>query len=315
MRTFDRIGKGNSLIALPNDYTVVDLETTGLSPSCDEIIECAAIRVRGGRIVEEFQSLIHPSIPVSEFIAELTGITNEMLDGQPDIAEILPGFIDFIGDDVILGHNIGFDINFIYDTVNRILDRVFGNDFVNTVRVAKKAVPGLSHYRLSDLCAHFGIDSSAAHRALNDCRMTHAIYQRMCASFSSESAFQDLFERKASGKSPCRKLDARMIVAQVPEAEIDSSNPLFGKEVVFTGTLEAFKRREAMQIVANLGGINANSVTRATDYLVIGSNEYCASIRDGKSSKQKKAERYVLDGTGIVILDERTFYDLIQSEE
>ena len=315
MTTFDRIGKGKSLIGLPNDYTVVDLETTGLSPSCDEIIECAALRVQGGQITAEFQSLIHPSFPVCGFITELTGITNEMLEDQPSIEETLPRFIDFVGGDIILGHNVGFDVNFIYDAVYCILGRAFGNDFVNTIRVAKKAVPGLHHYRLSDLCAHYGIDYNAAHRALNDCRMTHAIYQRMRMTFTSESAFQDLFERKHTGKSPCRKLDARMVVAQVPEAEIDGSNPLFGKEVVFTGTLEAFKRREAMQIVANLGGINANGVTRATDYLVVGNNEYCSSIRDGKSSKQKKAERYALEGTGIVILDERTFYDMIQSEE
>ena len=313
MRMPDRIGRGVSLVALPNDYTVVDLETTGLSPYCDEIIECAAIRVRDGRATAEFQSLIHPSFPVSGFITELTGITNEMLDGQPSIDEVLPRFLEFIGYDIVLGHNVGFDVNFIYDDVDRVLGKAFGNNFVNTIRVAKKAIPGLAHYRLSDICNHYGIDIGTAHRALIDCRMTHDVYQRMRLQFSSESAFQNLFERKPAGIVPYAKLDARMIAAQVPAEEIDRSNPLFGKQVVFTGTLEAFRRREAMQIVANLGGINANSVTRTTDYLIVGNNEYCTSIRDGKSAKQKKAERYVLEGTGIAILDETTFYDLIKS--
>ena len=307
--------KGTSLIALPNDYVVVDLETTGLSPYYDEIIECAALRVRDGKIVDEFQSLVCPSRPICEFIIQLTGITNDMLEGQPNIKVVLPRLLDFIGNDIVLGHNVGFDVNFIYDAAKGIPGCCFKNDFVNTLRVAKKAIPALAHYRLSDLCEYYSIDSSSAHRALEDCKMTFEVYQRMRGVFTSEAEFQSLFKRVSEHKRHYNKLDARIIESEVPEDEIDKSNPLYGKEVVFTGPLERFPRRIAMQIVANLGGHNANGVTRTVDYLVVGGREYHTDACYNKSAKRKKAERYALEGTGIAIIDENTFYDMIEDEE
>ena len=110
-----------------------------------------------------------------------------------------------------------------------------------------------------------------------------------------------------------RHIDARLISCQIGADEIDKDNPIYGKYVVFTGALEKFKRSEAMQLVANLGGINQNGVTKATDYLVLGNNDYCATIKGGKSSKQKKAEEYMLKGTGIAIMDEKTFYDMVSA--
>ena len=104
-----------------------------------------------------------------------------------------------------------------------------------------------------------------------------------------------------------------MIESKIPEEEIDKAHPLYGKKVVFTGALVRFKREAAMQLVANLGAINQNGVTKETDYLVLGNNDYCRTIKDGKSSKQKKAEEYMLKGTGISIMDEQTFYDMIEA--
>ena len=307
--------KGKSLVALPKDYTVIDLETTGLSSSYDEIIECAALRVRGGEIVDKFQSLVCPSFPVCDFIVQLTGITNEMLDGCSKIETVLPEFLRFIGDDVLLGHNVGFDVNFIYDASMRVLGKTFRNDFVNTLRVAQKAIPSLAHYRLSDLCEYYKVDTTSAHRALSDCQMTHEIYQLMISAFASEADFQSRFVRKAAYTHSCRKLDARTIKSEMSVEDIDPSNPLFGKQVVFTGPLERFSRRDAMQIVANFGGRNANGVTRLTDYLVVGGSEYRAATCSEKSAKYQKAERYALDGTGIAIIDEDTFYDMIEDGE
>ena len=110
-------------------------------------------------------------------------------------------------------------------------------------------------------------------------------------------------------------IDARLIESQIPIDEIDKTHPLYGKNIVFTGTLVRYKRKDAMQLVANLGCNNQNSVTRDTDYLVLGNNDYCRTIKDGKSSKQKKAEEYMLKGTGIRIVDEQTFYDMVAERE
>ena len=81
--------------------------------------------------------------------------------------------------------------------------------------------------------------------------------------------------------------------------------------VCFTGTLEKFPRKEALQIVTNLGGIPTDSVTRNTNILVLGNNDYCSSIKDGKSSKQKKAEELILKGHDIIIVSEKSFYDML----
>lgn len=97
--------------------------------------------------------------------------------------------------------------------------------------------------------------------------------------------------------------------------QFDKSHPLFGKVCVFTGKLEKLTRREAMQMVADVGGICADSITKLTNYLILGNFDYCASVKGGKSGKQQKAERYLLDGKDIKILSESVFYDIMEDEK
>ena len=309
-----RIDKGHSLVCLPKDYTVIDLETTGLSPRCDEIIELAAIRVRDGEIQDSYQQLVKPMGGISEFISSITNITNEMVADAPNIEDVLSEYLGFIGSDVVVGHNVCFDVNFIFDNCAFILGNAFTNNYINTVRVAKRLID-LPHYRLSDLCAYFGISRENAHRALADCQMTHELVRKLREK-CEEIGCSDL-EIRWMEEHKCEKrhvhIDARMIESQIPEEEIDKTHPLYGKSVVFTGALVRFKRQAAMQLVANLGGINQNNVTKETDFLVLGNNDYCRTIKDGKSSKQKKAEEYMLKGTGISIMDEQTFYDMVEA--
>lgn len=107
--------KGKSLLDSIDNYIVIDLETTGLDPSYDEIIEFAAVRVENGAIISEFQSLVKPSFPIDGFITELTGITNEMLSSAPSVDTVLPSFLDYVGQSTIVAHNANFDVNFLYD--------------------------------------------------------------------------------------------------------------------------------------------------------------------------------------------------------
>jgi len=107
----ERTQKGNSLLAIYSSYVAIDLETTGLDPHWDEIIEVAATRVDDGVITDRFQSLINPKCEIDEFITELTGIINEMLFSAPNLETILPKYLEFIGDSIVVGHNVNFDIN------------------------------------------------------------------------------------------------------------------------------------------------------------------------------------------------------------
>ena len=313
----NRIGKGYSLIDMPMNYTVIDLETTGLSPRYDKIIEVAAVRIRDGQPVEEFQQLVHPELPIPEYISAITHITDEMVADAPTISDVLPKYLEFLGDDVIVGHNVSFDINFIFDREVALYDTPFANNYINTVRLAKRIVE-IPRYRLCDLCAYFAIQSDNAHRALADCRMTHELMCKLrdyCE--KSDITLADI-QWMPEHKGPSRThhhVDARLIECKIPPEEIDKNNPLYGKHIVFTGALIKYKRETAMQIVANMGGINQNSVTKETDYLVLGNNDYCKSIKGGKSTKQKKAEAYMVKGTGISIMDEQTFYDMVSDTE
>lgn len=301
-----RENKGNSLLIFPVDYTVVDIETTGLSPEYDEIIELCAVRYRNKDFVEKYTTLVNPSNEIDNFIEQLTGITNDMLATAPKIKEVLPEFLDFIGNDVIVGHNVNFDINFLYDNSIEYLSKPLTNDFVDTMRIARLLHKENRHNRLSDLSERYGLSYDGAHRSEYDCSLTNSVLQLFEKEFK-ESYGDDAKLNSLLG-SP-HGVRAADIAASVSDFDID--NPIYGKTIVFTGVLEKMLRKEAMQIVADLGGINGDSVTKKTNYLVLGNNDYCTTIKDGKSSKQKKAEDYKLKGYDIEIIPENVFYDMV----
>lgn len=301
----ERIHKGKNIIDFPENYIVVDLETTGLMPDFDEIIEIAALKIENGNITDTFQQLVKPENEIGSFIEQLTGITNEMLSTAPKINEALPLFDKFVGDSIVVGHNVNFDVNFLYDNYMNVLERPFSNDFIDTMRIARKIYPKLPHHRLKDIVEHLGIDENGYHRALKDCKYTYKCYRSMQNSvtydFGGIKEFQKLF---TYGKIDLRKLTAE-------NANFDETHPLYKKLCVFTGTLEKYTRQQAAQIVVDLGGTCGNTVTKKTDYLILGNNDYCSTIKNGKSSKQQKAEEYKLKGQDIEIIPESVFYDMI----
>lgn len=302
----ERKNKGESIIDFPKDYVVIDLETTGLMPDFDEIIEIAALKIENGNITDTFQQLVKPESEIGSFIEKLTGITNEMLSTAPKINEVLPLFDKFIGDSIAVGHNVNFDVNFLYDNYVNVLDKPFSNNFIDTMRISRKIYPELSHHRLKDIVQHLDIAENGYHRALKDCEYTYKCYQSMentvMQNFNGIQAFQALFRKGG-------KLDLTKLVANT--LEFDETHPLYKKVCVFTGTLEKYTRQQAAQIVVNLGGTCGNTVTKKTNYLILGNNDYCSTIKNGKSNKQQKAEEYKLKGQDIEIIPENVFYDMI----
>lgn len=308
--------KGKSLVAFPDDFCVVDLETTGLSPDYDDIIEISALRVRGGQVVDSFSTLVKPlvssffdliKIPrkIDAEITSLTGITNKMLASAPTLDKVLPTACDFIGNDVLVGSNVGFDVNFLYDAVLSIQEGYFSNDYIDTVRIARRVFPELTHHRLCDIAEAVGVSPKRYHRALDDCQTT----------FECFSAMRDLVIQNEGIEAFTRKHhfytkpDLRTITAE--NTVFDETHPLFGKHCVFTGALQKMTRTDAAQLVVNVGGICDNNVTKKTNFLILGNNDYCKSITDGKSSKQKKAEEYKQNGLDIEVIPEDVFYDML----
>lgn len=172
----------NPLVPIKHNagYVVFDLETTGLSPYKDDIIEIGAVKVnKEGRIVDSFTTLVKPSQPVSDFIQNLTGISNEMLEEAPSIYVALPRFAIFAGDAILVGHNVTFDIAFIQQKAKIYKDMNFINPYIDTLSLTRKKYPNLKSYKLQDLIKEFNLKTFAAHRALADVVATQQLYERL----------------------------------------------------------------------------------------------------------------------------------------
>lgn len=183
------------------NYCVVDIETTGLSPEQNQIIELSAIRVRDGKIVDRFSELVNPHCGLSASITALTGITDDMLRDARCIETVLPEFLAFIGNDVIIGHNVCFDLSFIDRAASEFGTHNFDCKYIDTLQISRRVHPELAHHRLSDMVDHYCINCETAHRALADCESTYNVYERLFEeiALNPELATQKI-KRKAT---PC----------------------------------------------------------------------------------------------------------------
>lgn len=163
-----------------SDYIIFDIETTGLSPETEEIIELSAIRVSGGSVVSEFSSLVNPGMMIPDLAADITGITDDMVKGAPEISQVIKEFVAYIGDCPLVGHNIRrFDLKFIQRDVQRCLGKTLTNKTIDTLTVAKRLFPDMSSRSLESLAYHYNLSYKGAHRALADCYINKNVYDRM----------------------------------------------------------------------------------------------------------------------------------------
>ncbi|MEZ7890962.1 MAG: 3'-5' exonuclease [Candidatus Wallbacteria bacterium] len=159
-----------ALFSAPS-YCVTDIETTGLSPKTEAIIELAAVKIINDQVTETFCSFVNPDgREISPEITKITGITNEMVANAPALEEVIPRFLDFIGDSVFVAHNAPFDLSFI----NRYLTDKYSQKLVNpiicTVKLAKMMYPNLESHSLESLIRFFKIKVDNRHRALDDAK-------------------------------------------------------------------------------------------------------------------------------------------------
>lgn len=159
------------------EYIVLDIETTGLSRDRHKITELAAVKVKDGEIVEEFQTLVNPEQHIPAFITSLTGISNEMVKDAPKIDKALPDFLNFLGNNVIIGHNVTFDYRFIEHNAQKI-KKDFKNQRLCTRKLANRIYRHLPSKSLGYLCEYFDIKNLQAHRALTDVLATTELFQK-----------------------------------------------------------------------------------------------------------------------------------------
>ncbi|QID33124.1 3'-5' exonuclease [Pampinifervens florentissimum] len=163
-------------ILLESTFVSIDVEATGVDPSKSEIIEIACVRVEGGVITERFSSLVYPGYPLPQRITDLTGITNAMLVGKPKMEEVLPKFLKFVGDSVIVAHRVEKDIAFIDKYYRQLYGKRFRHPHICTLNLAKNILPDLKKYSLKDLADYFGIEYKRIHRAMDDAQITALVF-------------------------------------------------------------------------------------------------------------------------------------------
>ncbi len=170
----------NSSVDTLSEFVVFDLETTGINCNTDSIIEISAIKVMDGYVAEEFTTLVNPGCRIPCYASRITGITDGMVADAPQMTDVLPRFLEFIGDLTLVGHNIhSFGLKFIYRDSEKYLRKSVENDHIDTLELSRVCLPELKHHNLADLAAYFGMATEGTHRAFNYCRMTLALYEEL----------------------------------------------------------------------------------------------------------------------------------------
>ena len=169
------------------DYVAFDLETTGLDAETDYIIEIGALKVVNGKVTDRFMEFVRPEIDISAQITSITGITNEMVASARNTKDIVKDFVDFCGNDILVGHNIMFDYKFTKKYAGQ-----YGYSFekkgIDTLKIARKTLTGLESKSLGALCDYYKITNPAAHRAYYDALSTAKIYHMLAHDYEEKDS-------------------------------------------------------------------------------------------------------------------------------
>lgn len=308
--TMSQISKSTSIDKIC-DFYVVDVETTGLQAYRNEIIQLTAMRFESFEPVECFSTYVMPRKGLNEEAQKINGIYDDDLEGAPYIEQIIAEFDRYIGTELpLVGHNIIFDLKFLHASGS---EAIFANRrILDTCALARETYK-FSSYKLDYLTAkQLNIIRKDAHDSKSDCLATGLLFKNICQVRIAQTELrpQRLLKKKTGTRSP--KIDIKSITPTVDA--IDEASPLYGKNLVFTGTL-SMERTKAMQLAVNAGANIKSSVSSKTDYLVVGAQDKAIVGDDGMSSKEEKA--HALNEAGkanVVFLREEEFLHLANAE-
>lgn len=276
---------GKLLVAYPDDYTVLDIETTGLSPQNDYITEISAIKYRNNRRVDEFSSLVKPDFSIPYYITRLTGIDDAMVADAPAIDEVILSFMDFLADDIIAGYNVAFDLSFIAENLAGYYAKRLANDYVDVMKLAQNELPFLGRPKQTAVAEYFNIATAGAHRALVDCGICNGCYQRL-----KELAVADY-------RLPPKQRE--LVLAQ----SAGNFKPLANKQIVLLGSFDGLYLKNLREILTALGASVTYHVTAVSDMVIVGTAD--ASVCDGADLQRAVSMKNA--GKNIYILKEDVF--------
>ena len=297
--------KGKSLVEFKSDYVVVDIETSDIDYFYGEILEIAAYRYKDFKLYDTFESLIKPIRRISSFTTNLTGITEALVSNSPDIKSVLEALDSFLKeDDVIIGHNVNFDVNYIYDAYMDKLKKPLTNDFIDTLKLSRRLIKDSKNHKLGTLAKYFDI-VTPTHRAVADVLTTQELYVNLKAIYDEDPSKINL--RSKASKST---FDLESINGTINLDHVDKENYFYNLNVCFTGRMDFFTKKEAAQTAAYFGAKIQNDVTPTTDLLILGNLEYQKDKFGKKSNKYLKAEQY----DTVDIMTEISFIELLNQQ-
>lgn len=276
---------GKLLLAYPDDYTVLDIETTGLSPQNDYITEISAIKYRNNRRVDEFSSLVKPELSIPYYTTRLTGIDDAMVADASSIDEVILSFMDFLADDIIAGYNVGFDLSFIAENLAGYYAKRLANNYVDVMKLAQNELPFLGRYKQTAVAEYFNIATAGAHRALVDCNICNGCYQKL-----KELAVADY-------RLPPQQRE--LVLAHSSR----SLKPLADRNIVLLGSFDGLYLKNLQEILTALGASVAYHVTAVSDMVIVGTAD--ASVCDGADLQRAVSMKNA--GKNIYILKEDVF--------
>ncbi|MFQ9510948.1 MAG: PolC-type DNA polymerase III [Lachnospiraceae bacterium] len=227
-----------------DEYIALDLETTGLDPKIDKIIEIGAVRVSNGHIKETWQQLINPGRCLNERVTKLTGITDEMLNDAKKVEEVLEDFLQFTGDLPLVGHNILFDYSFMKRACVNV-GYSYERDGYDTLKLSRVLLPDFEHKNLKYLCDNLKIYGEGYHRALADALATAKLFEVLKDQFLVDK--EDLFK-------------AKRLIYQVKK---EKSITLHQKEY-----LNQLIKCHKIKVTVDIDRLTRNEASRLTDKLI-----------------------------------------------
>lgn len=290
--------KGQEKPDFLSNYTMLDIETTGLSPFRDRITELGGVKVRNGQIVDQYTNLVKfpKNNKVPAFITKLNGITEEQLVNEGIPAEqAIKEFREFISDDIIIGYNVNFDLNFLYDLSQKYNLPVLNNDYVDVLRLARVYYPH-QHNRLIDCMQRAGIAQVEQHHGLADSLDTIKVYNDFNQHFT-----EDLLEQ-AIGK--IKNVD--LTGDEVDCYQLGFRNPVQDKNIVLSGNLYMYQH-DAEKMINNMGGQLDQNVENTTNYLIMGDHDFFRKDNDDLN----RARLLIKDGAKIKRLSESFFLSML----
>ena len=199
--------------ALSDELVVFDIETTGLDNRSSGITEIGAVRIKGGEVLERFERLVNPGMPIPSNIVSLTGITDEMVANAPTIEGVLPEFFEFVGDSVLVAHNANFDTGFIRVAAERA-GLPFTSPYLDTLALSRYVNPELRRHTLDAIAEHYGLGDFNHHRADEDAEMLARIFFVMQSRLRDEGIldFRQMSEAMSEKADPLKLKPRHMVI-------------------------------------------------------------------------------------------------------